>query len=87
VFAAGFGVIGAQFGANAIAAEVYPTAYRSTGVGWAFGIGRIGSIIGPTLGAALVGTTPRLFAMAAVPPLVAAVAAFAAAAVPRKDSA
>jgi AAHS family 4-hydroxybenzoate transporter-like MFS transporter len=88
VFAAGFGVIGAQFGANAIAAEVYPTAYRSTGVGWAFGVGRIGSIIGPTLGAALVGvgTTPRLFALAAVPPLVAAVAAFVAGAVYRKDS-
>jgi len=81
VFAAGFGVIGAQFGANAIAAEVYPTAMRSTGVGWAFGIGRVGSILGPTLGASLVGTTPRLFAMAAVPPLLAAIAAFVAGAV------
>jgi AAHS family 4-hydroxybenzoate transporter-like MFS transporter len=86
VFAAGFGVIGAQFGANAIAAEVYPTAYRATGVGWAFGIGRIGSIIGPTVGAALVGTTPRLFAIAAIPPLIAAASAFVAAAVHRKDS-
>jgi AAHS family 4-hydroxybenzoate transporter-like MFS transporter len=85
VFAAGFGVIGAQFGANAIAAEVYPTASRSTGVGWAFGVGRVGSILGPTLGAALVGTTPRLFALAALPPLVAAIAAFTAAAVYRKD--
>ncbi len=85
VFAAGFGVIGAQFGANAIAAEVYPTASRSTGVGWAFGVGRVGSILGPTLGAALVGTTPRLFAMAAVPPLIAAIAALVAAAVKPKD--
>jgi MFS transporter, AAHS family, 4-hydroxybenzoate transporter len=85
VFAAGFGVIGAQFAANAIAAEIYPTTSRSTGVGWAFGIGRIGSILGPTLGAALVGTTPRLFLLAAVPPLVASIAAFAASTVHRKD--
>jgi MFS transporter, AAHS family, 4-hydroxybenzoate transporter len=79
VFAAGFGVIGAQFGANAIAAEVYPTASRSTGVGWAFGIGRIGSILGPMLGALLIGTTSRLFLLAAIPPLIAAIAALAAA--------
>jgi MFS transporter, AAHS family, 4-hydroxybenzoate transporter len=85
VFAAGFGVIGSQFAANAIAAEIYPTASRSTGVGWAFGIGRIGSIVGPNLGAVLVGTTPRLFMLAAVPPLVASIAAFAASTVHRKD--
>jgi MFS transporter, AAHS family, 4-hydroxybenzoate transporter len=85
VFAAGFGVIGAQFAANAIAAEIYPTASRSTGVGWAFGVGRIGSILGPTLGGALVGTTPRLFLLAAVPPLVASIAAFAASTMHRKD--
>ncbi|HEY0987965.1 MAG TPA: MFS transporter [Kofleriaceae bacterium] len=85
VFAAGFGVIGSQFGANAIAAEIYPTASRSTGVGWAFGIGRIGSILGPTLGGALVGTTPRLFLLAAIPLLVASLAAFAASTLHRKD--
>lgn len=86
VFASGLGVIGAQFGANAIAAEVYPTTSRSTGVGWALGIGRLGSILGPTIGAPLVGTTPRLFLLAAIPPLVAAVAAFGAAAVAPKDN-
>jgi AAHS family 4-hydroxybenzoate transporter-like MFS transporter len=79
VFAAGFGVIGAQNGANALSAAVYPTAYRSTGVGWAFGVGRIGSILGPILGGMLVGTTPRLFLWAAVPLMVAAAAAFVAA--------
>ncbi|HEX3482279.1 MAG TPA: MFS transporter [Kofleriaceae bacterium] len=75
VFMAGLGVIGAQNGANAMAAEVYPTAARSTGVGWALGVGRIGSIIGPNLGAMMVGTTPRLFLYAAVPLLIAAAAA------------
>jgi AAHS family 4-hydroxybenzoate transporter-like MFS transporter len=85
VFAAGFGVIGAQTSSNALAAEVYPTAMRSTGVGWALGVGRIGSILGPLAGAALVGNTPRLFMMAAVPLLVASTAAFVAGAVGAKD--
>jgi AAHS family 4-hydroxybenzoate transporter-like MFS transporter len=85
VFAAGFGVIGAQTSSNALAAEVYPTAIRSTGVGWALGVGRIGSILGPLAGAALVGNTPRLFMMAAVPLLVASTAAFVAGAVGAKD--
>jgi len=78
VFMSGFGVIGAQNGANAMAAEVYPTAARSTGVGWALGVGRIGSILGPNLGAMLVGTTPRLFVYAAVPLMLAATAALVA---------
>ena len=82
VFAAGFFVIGAQAGANALAAEFYPTAIRSTGVGWALGIGRIGSIIGPALGGALLsarGGTTHVFWAAAVPVFVAAVAGFLAA--------
>jgi AAHS family 4-hydroxybenzoate transporter-like MFS transporter len=79
VFASGFAVIGAQNGANALAAETYPTAYRSTGVGWAFGIGRVGSILGPILGGMLVGKTPQLFLIAAVPLAFAATAALVAA--------
>ena len=38
VFFAGFFVIGAQLAVNAVAAGAYPTAIRSTGVGWALGI-------------------------------------------------
>lgn len=83
VFASGLGVIGAQNGANALAAEVYPTESRSTGVGWALGVGRVGSILGPTLGGVLVGTTPRLFIYAAVPLVLAATAALVAAALRR----
>lgn len=48
-FLLGFLVIGAQAGLNVLAAKFYPTFIRSTGVGWALGIGRIGSIIGPLL--------------------------------------
>ncbi|HLJ25059.1 MAG TPA: MFS transporter [Candidatus Acidoferrales bacterium] len=49
-FFAGAGIIGGQTGANALAASFYPTYIRSTGVGWALGIGRIGSIVGPIFG-------------------------------------
>ncbi len=34
-------------------AQFYPTAVRSTGMGWASGIGRIGAIVGPVLTGAL----------------------------------
>lgn len=83
---AGFGVVGSQNGANAIAAEVYPTAARATGIGWALGVGRIGSILGPNLGAMLVGTTPRLFVYAAVPLMLAATAALVASVVHKDRS-
>ncbi|MFB2577824.1 MFS transporter [Acinetobacter sp. c2-A9] len=50
IFIIGFAVIGGQPAINAMAANYYPTEYRTTGVGWSLGIGRIGSVIGPTLG-------------------------------------
>jgi AAHS family 4-hydroxybenzoate transporter-like MFS transporter len=49
-FCSGLMIIGAQAGLNAIAANFYPTAVRSTGIGWALGVGRVGSIVGPLLG-------------------------------------
>lgn len=49
VFGMGFCISGSQVGANALAAGFYPTTMRSTGVSWAHGVGRIGSVIG-TLG-------------------------------------
>jgi len=54
-FGIGFMIIGSQGGLNAIAANFYPTAVRSTGVGWALGVGRIGSIVGPLLGGMFLG--------------------------------
>lgn len=53
---AGFGIIGGQLGANAFAAAVYPTELRATSLGWALGVGRIGSIVGPVVGGILLGT-------------------------------
>ena len=79
--AAGFAVIGGQGCANALAAAFYPTPIRATGVGWALGVGRIGSIVGPLVGGALLSLqqdTRRVFWAAAVPVLVASVAGFVA---------
>jgi AAHS family 4-hydroxybenzoate transporter-like MFS transporter len=60
-FVLGFQVIGAQAGLNALAANFYPTSIRSTGVGWALGVGRVGAIVGPVLAGMLLtaGWTPR----------------------------
>jgi AAHS family 4-hydroxybenzoate transporter-like MFS transporter len=74
VFGAGFGIIGGQNSVNALAAVAYPTQIRSTGVGWAIGIGRIGSIIGPGLAGMLLQTgvtTENIFYLAVIPALAA----------------
>ncbi len=76
---AGFCSVGTQVCGNALAASLYPTAVRSTGVGWAYGIGRIGSIVGPVLGGILLAAQWQLhslFLVAAVPLLCAAGAVF-----------
>ncbi len=76
---AGFCIIGGQIGANALAANFYPTFIRSTGIGWALGIGRIGSIVGPLLVGLLLSLewpAPSIFQIGAVPALVAAAAVF-----------
>lgn len=41
---------GGQAGLNMLMAQVYPTAIRSTGIGWAGGAGRIGGVILPLFG-------------------------------------
>src|ERR1700681_4420074 len=79
IFAAGFCIVGGQIAANALAAGFYPTAVRATGVGWALGIGRVGSIVGPLVGGALLiarWSTEAVFMAAATAALCAALAAF-----------
>jgi len=70
---AGFCTLGAQFGNNAASGLLYPTAFRSRGVGWALAIGRFGSIMGPLFGGILIGmkvSLPHLFLFAAIPMVV-----------------
>ncbi len=86
---AGLGIIGGQNASHALSADFYPTRIRSTGVGWALGIGRIGSIVGPILGGQLLtpGTAMRqVFWAAAVPALIATAAAAGIAFVRRGES-
>lgn len=76
-FLLGCFVQGAQGGLNALSATFYPTSIRSTGVGWALGIGRIGSIVGPIFGGIMMSLdwSPRqIFFAGAIPALLAAIA-------------
>ena len=79
IFVAGFCIVGGQIAANALAAAFYPTAVRATGVGWALGIGRVGSIVGPLVGGVLLSmkwSAAEVFMTAAGAALCAALAAF-----------
>ncbi|MCW2268953.1 MULTISPECIES: MFS transporter [Pseudomonas] len=74
---AGATTIGTQILAYACVAQYYPMGIRSTGLGWASGIGRSGAIVGPILGGMLLGIQLPLalnFMAFAVPGAVAAVA-------------
>ena len=75
---AGFSVLGAQFGNNAAAGLLYPTPFRSKGVGWALGVGRFGAIVGPIVGGYLIKMhlpMRQLFLAASAPMWIGAVAA------------
>lgn len=77
-FLLGWCVQSAQSGLNVLAAEFYPTSIHSTGIGWALGVGRVGSIVGPVLGGImltlqwnvheifLAGTLPALLSVGAL---------------------
>ena len=74
IFVVGFGMSGSSAGIIAIASSIYPVSSRATGVGWALGVGRIGSIVGPSLGAVLIaaGMDARtIFMLMIVPTMVA----------------
>lgn len=53
IFIAGAGTTGTQILLYASVAEYYSLAVRSTGLGWASGMGRVGAIVGPMLGGLL----------------------------------
>jgi AAHS family 4-hydroxybenzoate transporter-like MFS transporter len=79
VFVAGFCIVGGQISANALAAGYYPTSVRASGVGWALGIGRVGSIVGPLVGGALMTmkwSAGEIFMAVAAAALCAALASF-----------
>lgn len=74
---AGATTIGTQILLYAGAAQLYGLSIRSTGLGWASGIGRNGAIVGPLLGGALMGINLPLqlnFMAFAIPGVIAALA-------------
>jgi AAHS family 4-hydroxybenzoate transporter-like MFS transporter len=76
-FLAGFCVLGIQSGINVAGALVYPTSLRANGSGWELGIGRLGSIVGPLLGALFVKLpVEQLYMWSAVPFVLGAVICF-----------
>jgi AAHS family 4-hydroxybenzoate transporter-like MFS transporter len=70
ICAAGMGIGGCQHGINSVSGALYPPPIRSTGAGWALGLGRIGQIGGPLIGGLLLGlgwTSGNIFLVATVP--------------------
>jgi AAHS family 4-hydroxybenzoate transporter-like MFS transporter len=77
VFMAGLGLSGAQTGANVLVASFYTTGARATGVSWALGVGRMGSILGSVTGGLLIASLHSIgvaFLIFALPTIVAAIA-------------
>ena len=75
IFFSGMTIIGSQTGANATAGALYPARMRTSGIGWALGIGR--GIAAPALGGYLlsIGLPPReIFLSACGFALIAAIA-------------
>lgn len=74
---AGATTIGSQILLYTFVAQFYPSSVRSTGMGWASGIGRIGAIVGPVLtGTLLTYQLPHQmnFMAIAIPAIIAALA-------------
>jgi MFS transporter, AAHS family, 4-hydroxybenzoate transporter len=77
-FLGGFLVLGIQSGINVAGAMIYPTSLRANGSGWELGLGRLGSIIGPLLGALFVGlSVEKLYIWSALPFAAGAIVCFA----------
>jgi AAHS family benzoate transporter-like MFS transporter len=74
---AGASTIGTQIVTYAYAGQFYPSAIRSTGIGWASGVGRSGAILAPIVIGTLVGMALPLqqnFIAIAIPAVVAMIA-------------
>ncbi len=73
VLGAGYRISGSRVGANAFAASFYPTDCRATGVSWANGVGRIGSVLGSMSGGLMLSmnlSLPTVFLIVGLPALI-----------------
>ncbi|AQH05011.1 4-hydroxybenzoate transporter (plasmid) [Burkholderia sp. KK1] len=79
IFLAGTTMNGAQSSMPSLAAMFYPTQSRATGVSWMYGVGRFGGIAGVALGGLFSAWKlglPAVFALLAVPSVIAGIALF-----------
>ena len=77
IFFCGMTIIGSQTGANATCGKLYPARMRTSGLGWALGVGRLGGIAAPVLGGYLLslGMAPtQIFLSACIFAVIAAAA-------------
>ena len=75
-FLLGFSLQGGFVGLYAVATRLYPTEFKTTGVGWAIGMGRVGGILAPLIGGFFISIGLSLsanFFIFSVPALVASV--------------
>jgi MFS transporter, AAHS family, 4-hydroxybenzoate transporter len=70
-------VLGIQSGINVVGALIFPTSLRANGSGWELGLGRIGSVVGPLVGALFVGLpVHEIYMWSALPFAVGAIVCF-----------
>ncbi|MEH6944331.1 MFS transporter [Bacillus sp. JJ722] len=76
---AGAATVGTQNLTHSYTSQFYPITMRSTALGWALGVGRIGAILGPTIGGFLLASNLTLqlnFMAFALPGVIAALSVF-----------
>ena len=79
IFLIGVTLQGGFTGLYATAAKLYPTKIRSTGVGWAIGLGRLGAVFGPAIAGYMIAsqvTMAMSFMVFAVPMLISGLLAY-----------
>lgn len=79
IFVIGFTLQGGYTGMYAVAAKIYPIEIRSTGVGWAIGLGRFGAVIGPAVAGFMIASGLSVtfnFVVFAIPMLLGGVLAY-----------
>jgi AAHS family 4-hydroxybenzoate transporter-like MFS transporter len=66
----GLGLQAGMIGQAAVSVSLYPQATAATGVGWTSSMGRLGSVVGPIIGGALIGlgvSTSTIVLLACIP--------------------
>jgi AAHS family 4-hydroxybenzoate transporter-like MFS transporter len=77
IFILGAFINASQGGANVLVASLFPTSVRSTAIGFAFTVGRLGSILSPAVGGMMLAAHwgfPKMFFIGGLPAVIGAIA-------------